>query len=103
MTFFAQQIRSVSVFLAIAIIVIFTCIPPSWAEFSNGQNKPIVAVIHCDYSPGSFLDKNVDMPSGFFVEIMDGVATRAGLQITYICKNGWSAIIQAIENLSGVC
>jgi PAS domain S-box-containing protein len=78
--------------------VVFTCIPSSGAESSNGQSKPLVAVIHCDYSPGSFWDKNTDRPAGFFVDIIDGVAGRAGLQITYICKNGWSEMVQAIES-----
>jgi PAS domain S-box-containing protein len=63
----------------------------------TGPNKA-VAVIHCDYPPVSFWDKNTDRPSGFFVEIMDIIGRRAGLQVTYVCRNGWPEMIGAIES-----
>jgi two-component system cell cycle sensor histidine kinase/response regulator CckA len=86
----------------IFLIMIFICIrdPSSRAGTADTLKKHgrTVAVIHCDYPPVSFWDKTTDTPSGFFVDIMDGVAKRAGLQVTYICRNGWSDMINAVES-----
>ena len=59
--------------------------------------KNTTAVIHCDYPPVSYWDKNTGAPSGFFVEIMDIIGQRAGLNVTYVCESGWPEMIKAIE------
>ena len=100
MTFFSRRNRSVPVVSLIAFIVLLTCITSSWAESAPGREKPMkaVAVFHCDYPPVSFWDKNTNRPSGFFVDIMDSIAGRTGLQVDYICRNGWPEMITAIES-----
>jgi PAS domain S-box-containing protein len=100
MTFLARQIRGVPGLFFITIIAIFACIASAWAKSDSGQKKPAktMVVIHCDYPPVSFWDKNADSPSGFFVDIMDSVARRAGLQVGYICKNGWAEMVDTIES-----
>jgi len=64
---------------------------------ANQAPKKTVAVIHCDYPPVSFWNKNTNLPSGFFVEIMDIIGQRAGLQLTYVCESGWPEMMNAIE------
>ena len=100
MTFSASHLRySLRLFL-ILMTVIFTCINSSLAEPVNEQKRPIstFAVIHCDYAPVSFWDKITSTPSGFFVDIIDSVAERAGLRVSYICRNSWDEAIAAIES-----
>ena len=74
-------------------------IGPAFAESAAEQKMPMkaVAVFHCDYSPVSFWDKNTNTPSGFFIDVMDSIAGHAGLDVEYICKNGWQDMINAIE------
>ena len=100
MTFSARHIMySLRLFL-ITISVLFTYITSARAEPANERKRPlsIVAVIHCDYSPVSFWNKTTGTPSGFFVDIMDSVAARAGLRVSYICRNNWDEVIAAIES-----
>ena len=98
MTFFARKNRSVPVVSLIAFVVILMCSTSSWAESAPERGKPLKAVFHCDYPPVSFWDKNTDRPSGFFVDIMDSLAGRAGLPVDYICRSGWPEMINAIES-----
>lgn len=86
--------------LLIASIVCVAGIASSGVEAAAGQKKvqKVTAVYHCDYPPVSFLDKSTGKPSGFFVDIMDSVAARTGLQLNYICKHGWPEMITAIES-----
>jgi len=98
MTVFVLHIRSIPVLFIAAIIVIYTYIPSSWAELPGGQRKPAktVMVIHCDYYPISLWDTKTDSRSGFVVDIMDTVAKRAGLQVSYFCRHRWGEMINAI-------
>jgi len=99
MTCSARLIRYAHLLVLITLISILFCVTFSWAEPANDRTSPkaIVAVIHCNYSPVSFLNKATNAPSGFFVDIMDIVAARARLQVSYICKNAWDDMITAIE------
>ncbi len=100
MTVFVLHIRSIPVLFIATIIVLYTYIPSSWAELPSGQRKPTktVVVIHCDYYPVSLWDTKTDRPSGFVVDVMDAVAKRAGLQVSYFCRHGWGEMINAIES-----
>ncbi|TAN45034.1 MAG: PAS domain S-box protein [Nitrospirae bacterium] len=80
----------------IVIIVLFASLSSSWAESASRQKK--VAVIHCDYAPISFWNKNTDKPEGFLIDITNDIAGRAGLDVNYICKPGWPEIIKAVES-----
>ena len=96
----ARRIRAALRLFLITMIVVLACINSSLAEPVDELTRPIptVAAIHCDYSPVSFWNKTTSTPSGFFVDIMDSVAARAGVQVSYICRNGSDEIIDAIEN-----
>ena len=100
MNFAVRHVRSLPGLSLISFVVLLTIAASSWAGSGDGRNKPekIVAAFHCDYSPVYFWDKTTDRPSGFFVDIMDSIAARAGLQVSYICRSGWPEIISAIEN-----
>lgn len=83
----------------IAVIMILGCLAPTQAGSAPQENKPskIVAVYHCNYPPVSSLDKTTARASGFFIDIMDAIARREGLQVEYICRNDWPEMIRAIE------
>ncbi len=94
-----RPIRKFLVPIIIIFSIVLACVSLSWAESSNKQIAPEKAtvVIHCTYSPVNFWDKNTDKPSGFAVDIINSVATRAGLELRYICEPGWPALITSVE------
>ncbi|MCL5422552.1 MAG: PAS domain S-box protein, partial [Nitrospirae bacterium] len=100
MTLFVRHIRRVSGLFFFVTIALVTCAASSRAESTGAQKQltKAVAVIHCNYPPVSFRDKHTNAPSGFFVDIMDSVAERAGLQVNYVCKDGWAEMIHTIES-----
>ncbi|HXW68624.1 MAG TPA: transporter substrate-binding domain-containing protein [Dissulfurispiraceae bacterium] len=100
MTCTERHIRNALSLFVITIIMILACLNPSLAEPVSELKKTIslVAAIHCDYSPVSFWNKTTNTPSGFFVDIMDRVALRAGIQVSYICRDSWDETITAIES-----
>lgn len=100
MPFSAHHIRGILGLFLITIIVLFAHVAPSQAEVSKEHEKPVkvVAVLHCDYPPVSFWDSTTNVPSGFFVDVMDNIARRAGLQVSYVCRNGWPEMMAAIES-----
>ncbi len=96
---FAVHMRDAIRLFLITMIVVLACFNSSRAEPVNELKKPssIVAVIRCDNSPISFWKETTSTPSGFFVDIIDSVASRAGLRVSYICRNGSEDIMDAIE------
>jgi len=84
----------------LALIVCMAGVASSGGEAAEGQKKiqKVTAVYHCDYPPVSFLDKSTDKPSGFFVDIMESVAARTGLQVSYICRHSWPEMMSAIQS-----
>ncbi len=58
----------------------------------------VVAVIPPDAPPTYYLDKQTGKAAGFAVDIMDAVAARAGLSITYVFEDGWADIIETVKN-----
>lgn len=100
MTCSAHYVKYTFRLVLITWLSILFSITSSRAEPLNDRknSKAIVAVIHCEYSPVSFMNKTTNTPSGFFVDIMDIVAARAGIQVSYICKNGWDEMIAAVES-----
>lgn len=61
------------------------------------SNEKVTVVIHCDFPPTYFFDKKENRFSGFFVDVMNKIAERAGLQVNYICESGWPRIIDKIK------
>ena len=100
MTYLVRHITRLLELCLIEFIVIMICANSSQADVSLGQHEPIetIAVIRCDYPPVSFWDKQANKPSGFFVDIMESIAGRTGLQVNYICKNSWPEMISSIES-----
>lgn len=58
----------------------------------------VVAVIPPDAPPTYFLDQQTGKPAGFAVDVMDEVASRAGLKVVYVFEDGWSDIIEMVKN-----
>ena len=93
--------RTVPGLLLIALVfLILSSAISSLAEPAHGpgQFEPVIAVIHCEYSPVSFWNKTTNTPSGFFVDIMDQVALREGLHVRYMCRDGWDEMKAAVES-----
>lgn len=86
--------------LIITAALLFTCLLTSQVMGnSNGEkrkDKTVVVAIHCQYQPISYLDVTTGKPDGFFIDIMEILAQRADLQISYVCRNGWDDIMNAI-------
>ncbi len=100
MTFFMRQKKSILGRSFVAALVLMTWCASARAAVAPTQKKlnTVVAVFNCDYSPVSYWDRNTGKPSGFFVDIMDSLAGRAGLQVEYICKKDWPEMANAIES-----
>ena len=98
--FSVRPMKGISIPALITTILIGMFAAPSWAIPSSGSPAPAktVAVIHCDYPPVSFVNKSTNDPAGFFVDIMDVIGKRAGLQVTYVCESGWPEMMNAIES-----
>ncbi len=62
------------------------------------QQLKITAAVRCDSPPACFFDMKSNRPAGFFVDMMDKIAGRAGLRVDYICGHGWTDIINKIES-----
>jgi PAS domain S-box-containing protein len=58
----------------------------------------IIAVIPPDAPPTYYLDKETNKPAGFAVDVMDALAARAGLSITYVLEDGWDDIIEMLKS-----
>jgi two-component system, cell cycle sensor histidine kinase and response regulator CckA len=99
MTAYKHRIRKVTGPLIASLSIILACVALSWSESSLKEIAPekVVAVIHCNYAPITFWDNNTGKPSGFGVDIINSVAKRAGLEVSYICKPGWPEMITSIE------
>lgn len=98
MTFFTRHGRDIP---KLFLIVLFLSFAHTASALTENAGKPVkssktVAVIHCDYPPVSFWNKNTNKPSGFLVDIIDRVASRAGLQVEYICRNNWQGMIDSV-------
>lgn len=59
--------------------------------------QKITAVDRCDIPPTYFLDTKTNRPAGFFVDVMNDIAERAGLQVDYICGEDWPDVINKLE------
>ncbi len=99
MTLFLQVGRLCVQCLVLCVLTLIT-VPSALADIPPAPHTvdAIVAAFHCDYPPVSFWDKNTDRPSGFFVDVMQGVARRSGLQVNYICKNSWPELVASVES-----
>lgn len=79
--------------------IVSACVTSSWAASSqiHTASEKATVVIHCNYAPVTFWDKNTGQPAGFAVDIIDNAAKRAGLEVNYVCKPGWPEMITSVE------
>jgi PAS domain S-box-containing protein len=67
---------------------------------TKGSRTPqkIVAAVPSDFPPTYFRDSITDKPAGFAIDVMDAVASRAGLQVEYVFGKQWEDILSMVEN-----
>lgn len=83
--------------LCIAIpALLFLLAPPLSAQQERNPDH-VVVIVPPDAPPTYFRDEKTGRATGFAVDIMDVVAERAGLQVSYIFGNGWTDIIEKVE------
>ncbi len=98
MAFFLRHFGSMILLpLTVSILLLFP-VPLYCENAPEVSARKIVVVYHCAYPPVSFFDQTAEKPSGFFIDIMQTIAARAGLRVSYICRNGWQEMIDAIVN-----
>ncbi|MDM8556089.1 transporter substrate-binding domain-containing protein [Desulfococcaceae bacterium HSG7] len=56
----------------------------------------VTAAVHSDFPPYYTVDKN-GRPQGFAIDVTEHIAKISGLRITYLVKNSWTEIIQAVK------
>ncbi len=57
----------------------------------------LTAVVPREFPPHYSIDK-AGKPIGFAIEVMDGIASLAGLKVTYLVENTWEGVLDALEN-----
>ncbi len=97
MTVLKYHIGKILGLLIVAVSIILAGVTSSWSK-SSQQLTPekVIAAIHCNYAPVTFWDA-MGEPSGFAVDIINGVARRAALEVSYICKPGFPELTQSVE------
>jgi PAS domain S-box-containing protein len=82
-----------------AVIVSAALLPHGIIAAAEDARHAIVAAIPEDFPPTYFRDPASGKPSGFAVEVMDEVARRAGLEVSYLYGKPWDELHQLV--LSG--
>jgi PAS domain S-box-containing protein len=57
----------------------------------------ITAIIPLDSPPTYYQDQHTGHPAGFAVDVMNVIARRSGLQVTYVYGRAWKDIIQQVR------
>jgi len=98
MTRIASHIKNQLAPFFVVLLILLPRVTSSQAEVSPWLRniEKATVVIHCSYAPVTFFDEKTHQPAGFAVDVIDNVAERAGLEVSYICKNGWPEMISAI-------
>lgn len=81
---------------AIAILSCFILTGPVIAAETRDNQKTLIAVFPSQFPPIFNTTKN-NVPSGFGIEVMEEIATRAELRISYRSMPNWSAAVMALE------
>lgn len=91
------MIRIINHFTKLLILLATLTLPVTVlaAPRDGSAAAPLVAVIPSDFPPTYFRDSN-GQPAGLAVEVMDAVAQRAGLSITYRFARPWQEIEQLV-------
>lgn len=65
-------------------------------NYAHYQKTQLVAVIHQDSPPTFFRDPETGKASGFEVDVVNKIAKRSGLSITYIFGQDWNDMIRKV-------
>ncbi|BAV34054.1 diguanylate cyclase [Sulfuricaulis limicola] len=79
-----------------AILSCFILAHPATAEETRDKQLTLIAVFPSHFPPIFDTTKN-DVPTGFGIEVMEEIAARAGLRISYRSMPNWSAVAAALE------
>lgn len=71
---------------------------PAWS--SDGIARPVpprvVAVIPEDFPPTYFREDSTGKPAGFAVDVLNAIARRAGIEVSYSFGRGWADITRRV-------
>jgi diguanylate cyclase (GGDEF)-like protein/PAS domain S-box-containing protein len=82
--------------LALAILSGFILAHPAAAAEVRDKQKTLIAVYPSHFPPIFDTTQN-NVPTGFGIEVMEEIAARAGLRISYRSMPNWSAVATALE------
>ena len=92
-------------YLPVMAALLAVLLLPATAEHAFAESAkrtpaaaPLIAVIPPDAPPTYYQDKQTGKAAGFAVDVMDEIAQRAGLSITYAYEDGWSDIISMLKS-----
>jgi ABC-type amino acid transport substrate-binding protein len=81
-------------FFILAVMLTGHCL----AARTYGPGDPLVAVIPPDYPPTYFKDPKTGKAAGLAVDIMEGIASEAGLSVTFVFGKPWEDIEKMLED-----
>jgi two-component system, cell cycle sensor histidine kinase and response regulator CckA len=82
--------------LVFVIIGALLIVGASAGHAAQAQTKGVVAAVAHDFYPEYMVAADGD-PGGFAIDLMNAVAKRAGLSVTYRVYEAWSDLIAALE------
>ena len=85
----------------ITLIVVMICSPGPYSLAKSKVNKnsqllTVKAVIPRNFPP-QYSTNAMGQPTGFAIEVMEKIAARAGLEVTYELKESWAEAIEALR------
>ncbi len=67
------------------------------AVFAQDNRDEIVAGVPKDFPPQYSIDRKTDKPDGFAIDVMNALAGKAGLKVSYVLFDEWQDIHQALR------
>ncbi|MBU3926466.1 MAG: transporter substrate-binding domain-containing protein, partial [Bacteroidetes bacterium] len=90
----SRKFRTLMLFLVFAGFAFQFHLSPAIAERSPDE---ILVGVHKNFPPQYSIDEKTGKPTGFAIDIMDEVASRAGLKIRYVIFDEWPQLTQALK------
>jgi len=72
----------------------------SFAQEPTGTSNSVVAIIPRNFPPYYVIDEN-GRTAGFAIDLMNHIAKLAGLNVSYMVKNTWSEVDEALVKGEG--
>jgi PAS domain S-box-containing protein len=94
-----RSFRSSRLIVIFAVLAWSIIVPLAGAQTNALPNNrtAITAVIIHDSPPTTFRDPKTNKAAGFAVDVMDEIARRAGLAVSYRFEHDWTAIVDAVR------